>query len=202
MIMTTHANNGFTLIETIVAVAMTGIVMATLGVMIQYFYQTNAYALEQNQAVNNARASIENTVRDLREASYGADGSYPISSAATSSVVFYARSPASGTTERLHYYLSGQTLYRGTVDPAGTPLSYSGQTERTTLVIDNIRNDASTPLFTYYDTSGNQLPDPVNVASVASVRIQALTDVNPDRAPNVYTMLGSATLRNLHAALP
>ena len=202
MIMTTHANNGFTLIETIVAVAMTGIVMATLGVMIQYFYRTNAYALEQNQAVNSARASIENTVRDLREASYGADGSYPISSAATSSVVFYARSPASGTTERLHYYLSGQTLYRGTVDPAGTPLSYSGQTERTTLVIDNIRNDASTPLFTYYDTSGNQLPDPVNVASVASVRIQALTDVNPDRAPNVYTMLGSATLRNLHAALP
>ena len=202
MIMTTHANNGFTLIETIVAVAMTGIVMATLGVMIQYFYQTNAYALEQNQAVNNARASIENTVRDLREASYGADGSYPIRSAATSSVVFYARSPASGTIERLHYYLSGQTLYRGTVDPAGTPLSYSGQTERTTLVIDNIRNDASTPLFTYYDTSGNQLPDPVNVASVASVRIQALTDVNPDRAPNVYTMLGSATLRNLHAALP
>ena len=202
MIMTTHANNGFTLIETIVAVAMTGIVMATLGVMIQYFYQTNAYALEQNQAVNNARASIENTVRDLREASYGADGSYPIRSAATSSVVFYARSPASGTIERLHYYLSGQTLYRGTVDPAGTPLSYSGQTERTTLVIDNIRNDASTPLFTYYDTSGNQLPDPVNVASVASVRIQALTDVNPDRAPNVYTMLGSATLRNLHDALP
>ena len=200
--MKTRTDSGFTLVETIVAVAMTGIVMATLGVMIQYFYQTNAYALEQNQAVNSARASIENTVRDLREASYGADGSYPISSAATSSVVFYARSPASGTTERLHYYLSGQTLYRGTVDPAGTPLSYSGQTERTTLVIDNIRNDASTPLFTYYDTSGNQLPDPVNVASVASVRIQALTDVNPDRAPNVYTMLGSATLRNLHAALP
>ena len=202
MIMTTHANNGFTLIETIVAVAMTGIVMAALGVMIQYFYQTNAYALEQNQAVNNARASIENTVRDLREASYGADGSYPLSSAATSSVVFYAKSPASGTIERLHYYLSGQTLYRGTTDPGGTPLSYSGQPERTTLVIDNIRNDASTPLFTYYDTSGNQLPDPVNVASVASVRIQALTDVNPDRAPNVYTMLGSATLRNLHDALP
>ncbi len=200
--MKTRTDSGFTLVETIVAVAMTGIVMATLGVMIQYFYQTNAYALEQNQAVNSARASIENTVRDLREACYGADGSYPVNSAATSSVVFYARSPASGTIERLHYYLSGQTLYRGTTDPGGTPLSYSGQPERATLVIDNIRNDASTPLFTYYDTSGNQLPDPVNVASVASVRIQALTDVNPDRAPNVYTMLGSATLRNLHDALP
>lgn len=193
-----HRRNGFTLVETLVVVALTAVVMITLASLIVYFYRTNAYLLEQSQAVNSARESINHTVEDLREASYGADGSYPIASAATSSATFYARIGSGTVVGKVRYFLSDNFLYRGVTAPAGAPPSYAGQPEETTLVIDNIRNDATTPVFTYYDSEGEQLSEPINIAHISSIRVTILTDVNPDRAPNVYALTGAATLRNLY----
>jgi prepilin-type N-terminal cleavage/methylation domain-containing protein len=192
---------GFTLVEMLVVIALTAIIFPALAFLVQYFYKTSAYALQETQAVASARASIVNTERDLREATYGADGAYPIASAATSSITFYASLGTTSEIDKVHYYVSGTTLYRGITAPTSSPPTYAGQPENISLVIDNIRNDATTPLFTYYDTSGAALASPIDVSQVASVRIKVLTDVNPYRAPNVYTMLGSATLRNLKAAL-
>lgn len=188
---------GFTLIETVVTVALTGVVTVALGFLIQYFYKTNAFVLEQSRAVESARRSVENAMADLREASYGADGSYPISAAATSSVMFYADISGDSAVEKVRYYLSGAVLYRGVTEPSSAS-SYAGQPETTTLVVDNIRNSAFlTDLFSYYNQNGEQLVAPVNLSQVASVKTTVLADVNPNRAPNVYTLRGSATIRNL-----
>lgn len=195
--MYTARTKGFTLIETIVVVALTAFILVTLTSIIRYFYVTNAYVLEQSQAVNSARRSIQNALSDLRGASYGADGSYPIQAAATSTATFYANVDGDAAIEKVRYYLSGTTLYRGVTDPAGSPPSYDGQPENVTLVVDNIRN-GTTPLFTYFDADGMQLSSPVHLSKIASVRAVVLTDVNPNRAPNVYTLTGSATLRNIH----
>ncbi len=189
---------GFTLIETIVVVALTAFIMIALAELVRYFYVTSGYVLEQSQAVDSARLSVENAMANLREASYGEDGSYPIAVAATSTVTFYANVNSDPAIEKVRYYLSGSTLYRSVTEPAGSPPSYAGQPEAVTLVVNNIRNGGTTPLFTYYDANGNPLADPVNLARIASVRIEVQTDVNPYRAPDVYTLLGSATLRNLH----
>ncbi len=189
---------GFTLIETVVVVALTAFIMVTLTSIIWYFYRTNAYTIQQTQAVNSARVSIEHAMADFRQASYGADGSYPLLAAATSTATFFADTDGSGSVEKERYYLSGTTLYRGTTVAAGSPPSYLGQPETTTLVVDNIRNGTSTPLFTYFDSNGNQLSDPVDTAAVASVVITVQTDVDPNRAPTIYTLTGSATLRNVH----
>lgn len=185
-----------TLIELLVTVALTSVVMVALGFLIQHFYKTNAFVLEQSRAVESARRSVENAMADLREASYGADGSYPISAAATSSVTFYADIDSDSSVEKARYYLSNTTLYRGTTEPSAAGL-YAGQPEVTTLVVNDIRNGTSTDLFSYYNRDGEQLVASVNLAQVASVKIVVLADVNPNRAPNVYTLRGSATLRNL-----
>ena len=195
--MNSPRSKAFTLIETIVVVALTAFILLTLTAIIRYFYVTNAYVLEQSQAVNSARRSIQSALSDLRGASYGADGSYPIAAAATSTATFYANIDSDAAIEKVRYYLSDSTLYRGVTDPAGSPPSYAGQPEKVTLVVDNIRN-GTTPLFTYYDSTGAELAAPINLSKIASVRTMVLTDVNPNRAPNVYTLTGSATLRNIH----
>ena len=46
---------GFTLVETVVVVAITALIFVTLGVLISYFYKTNAYALEQSTAFGQGR---------------------------------------------------------------------------------------------------------------------------------------------------
>lgn len=201
--MNTYPHSGFTLIEMLVVIALTAVVGLALGFLIQYFYKTNGYVIEQSQAVASARESLTHAMSDLREASYGADGSYPIAAAGTSTITFYANITGGegSAVEKVRYYLTGTALYRSTTEPAGSPSSYVGQPEVTTLVVRNIRNTAATPLFTYFDTSGAALGATPLLTSIASVHIQVLTDVNPLRAPNVYTLNGSATLRNVHTVL-
>jgi len=193
-----HFSRGMTLVETIMMVALTAAVLMVLASLIQYFYKTNAFTLHQSQAVQSARTSIEHSMRDIREASYGADGSYPVSAAATSSITFFANIDNDSAVEKVRYYLSNTTLYRGITDPNEAASSYAGQPEVNTLVVNNIRNGTSTPLFTYFDANGTILTDPVNVALISSVRTSVRTDVDPERAPLIYELSGSATLRNIY----
>ena len=188
--------SGFTLIETIVTVALAAMMMAALTGLIRYFYVTNAYVLEASKALSSARLSTSNAMTNLREASYGTDGSYPIQAAATSSITFYADIGGDASIERVRYYVSDTTLFRGVTEPGGIPSSYTGQPETTTLVVNNIRN-GTTSLFMYFDGSGAQLAEPMDVSMVRVVRANVYTDVNPQRAPEIYQLSASATLRNL-----
>jgi prepilin-type N-terminal cleavage/methylation domain-containing protein len=192
------ARRGFTLVEMLVVIAITVMVGGAVTGMIQYFYQKNAYLLEQTDALDNARRTMLDAVRSLREASYGDDGSYPVANAATSTVTFFADIDSDGSVEKVRYYLSNGTLYRGVTNSVGSPPSYAGQPEATTTVAAYVRNSTSTPLFTYYDNTGATLPavstDP---SQVSAVMVSVWIDLNPNRAPNVFNLSETATLRNL-----
>ena len=187
----------FTLMETVIVIALTVIVGGALMNMIQYFYRTNDYVLQEGGAVQSARQGLATAIQDLREASYGDDGSYPIASAATSSVAFYADVNGDGNVDKILYYLSGTTLYEGVTHSAGSPPSYTGQSTSTTTVATYIRNGTSTPIFQYYDSSNNLLTSPINIASIALITTDLQIDVDTHRTPVTYTLIGSATLRNL-----
>lgn len=191
-------NRAFTLIETIVVVALTALVMTTLGFLLAYFYKTNAYALEQSSAVEQARRGVEDAARYLREASYGSDGSYPIESAATSSLVFYADSTGDGIVDRVAYTRIGNALYRAVTVPQGTPPSYAGAAVATSTVASAVVNDASTSIFRYFDDAGVELTGTIDRSRIASVKTTVVVDVNVNRAPVSFTLTSGATLRNLH----
>lgn len=188
-----------TLAEMLVVIALLATVGLALSGAIQYFYRGNAYVLEQAAATDNARRAISTTLQNLREASYGDDGSFPIASAATSSVTFYADVDGDQSVERIRIYLSGTTLYRAITNSGGNPATYVGQTEQTATIISDVRNTATEPIFTYYDAEGTQLATASpNAADVRSIGARVKIDLNPLRAPNIFTLTGSATLRNLY----
>jgi type II secretory pathway pseudopilin PulG len=171
----------FTLVETVVVIGILVIVGVALSSTIVYFYKTNTYVIEEGNAVQSAQNGLIDSMKDLREASYGDDGSYPIASVATSSITYYADINGDGSDEMITYYLSGGTLFRNVTHSTGNPPTYIGQTPATTTIATYIVNGTSTPIFQYYDDSGNLLSAPIN----------------PFRSPAVYTLTGSATLRNL-----
>lgn len=188
---------GFTLIETMVVVAI--IVTAGVALMgsIQYFYRSNAFVLEQTVALESARRGHAFTLQNLREATYGDDGAYLITSAATSSATFHADIDKDGGVERVRFYLANGTLYRGITNSGGNPATYTGQTENVETVATDVKNASSAPIFTYLDASGAELAYPIDLSEVVSVGIRLDVDLNPLRAPNVFTLTGTATLRNL-----
>lgn len=192
---------GFTFIEMMVVIAATVLVMGVLSMLIVYFYKTNAFTLQQAIASQQARQGVEDAMRHLREASYGSDGSYPIGTAGTSTIVFYANVNSSPDIERVTYSLVSGTLYRGITEPAGSPPTYTGAASATSTIATSIVNSTSSPVFTYFDANGNELTAPINVSKIASVRTTLLINVNVNRAPVTYTLYAGATLRNLKAQL-
>ena len=188
---------GFTLIEMLTVIAIFAIVGTALSSMIQYFYRSNDYVLQEQTAVASGRQGLTIAMDNLREASYGDDGSYPISSAATSSMTFYADTNGDGEVEKVNYYISKGTLYRGVVNSTGLPPSYTGQPQATSTLATYIVNSTSTPIFQYYDNTGALLASPIDVSAIASVVTTLKVDVDPNRSPTTYTLIGSATLRNL-----
>lgn len=188
---------GFTLIETMAVIAI--VITAGIALMgsIQYFYRSNAFILEQTAALESTRRGHTFTLQNLREASYGDDGSYLITAAATSSVTFHGDIDLDGGVERIRLYLQNGTLYRGTTNAAGNPASYVGQTELRETVATYVKNATSTPIFTYYNAQGAALTYPIALANIVSVGVRLDVDLNPNRAPNVFTISGTSTLRNL-----
>jgi type II secretory pathway pseudopilin PulG len=192
---------GFTLVETIVTVATTALIFVIIGMLLSYFYKTNAYTLEQSVAIWQARNGVEDAMSHLREASYGSDGSYPIANAATSSITFYANINNDSYVERVTYSLVNGVLYRTVAEPSGNPPTYVGAAVSTSTVATSVINSTSTPVFIYFDNTGTQLSSPVDVSKVSSVETTIIVDVNVNRAPVAFTLSSAATMRNLREQL-
>ncbi|MEK9184280.1 MAG: hypothetical protein AAB892_00955 [Patescibacteria group bacterium] len=190
---------GFTLAETIVVVGIVAVAGAALVGSIQYFYRSNAYILEQSVALDSARRGLALTLQNFREASYGDDGAYLVTLAATSSATFYADIDQDGGIERVRAYLSNGNLYRGITSSAGNPATYTGQPETIETVATYVKNATSTPIFTYYGSDGTALAYPVTITLIRAVGVTMDVDLNPNRLPNVFRLSGTATLRNLRA---
>ena len=118
-------------------------------------------------------------------------------SAGTSTASFYADTDDDGSVDKVRYYLSGTTLYRGVTPASGNPPTYTGGVEKTYTIADNVRMSTSTAIFRYYDHGSVQLASPVDPTDVASVYVYVTVDVNPNRTPDALTLTGGATLRNL-----
>lgn len=179
-----------------VVIALTTIIMLTLSSLFVYFYRTNGYTLQQSIAVSEARGGVRDALRIVREASYGADGSYPISAGDATTLTVFSDVDGDGAVEKVHYALISGTLYRTVIKPAGSPPSYAGQSIATTTIASSVVNGA-TPVFEYFDDAGTKLSTPIALARVRSIITTLVVDVNVDRAPISFTLSGGATLRNL-----
>ena len=96
---------GFTLIETLVTIAVFTLVFGATMAFIVMAYQTHGYTWQQSIAIDEARRGIETTVKEIREAGPGDDGSYPIVLAADKEFIFYSDIDKDGQTERVRYFL-------------------------------------------------------------------------------------------------
>jgi type II secretory pathway pseudopilin PulG len=187
-----------TLIELIVTVSVMAVVIGALMGIIQSFYKNNTYLMEETAALASARRGLTDAISDIRESSYGDDGSYLIGSAGTSTLVVYSDIDKDSYVERVTYRLINGTLYRTVAQAVGTPPSYTGAAISTTTVATEVRNTSSTPIFTYYDDTGAQLATTSpTISAITAVQVHMLVDLNPDRAPNVFSLMEKATLRNV-----
>ncbi len=190
-------NAGFTLIETMIWIAVfTMIMIAIIGTLI-YFYRTDRYALEQASAIASGQRGIDEMVRTMRQASYSASGAYPIISFGPDEFTFYSNANSNASIEEVSYYISGSSLYEDVINPSGNPPVYTAAST-TYDVSDYVRNIAqNVGAFSYYDASGNLITDYSKIGDVRYVTANLIIDVNPADQPGQLTIRSSAALRNI-----
>ena len=173
--------NGFTLIETIVVVAIFSLVMVGMSTMFATLYKQQHADVVRLESLQIAGRVIEIMSSEVRKINRAEDGSSPIKLADEQDLEFYSDIDNDGLTEEVQYYLDGTNI-RKTVTEPGASLDYSGS-GTTTTIARNIINDA-VPLFVYYDEdylvpeTPTPLPYPANVTKVNLIEINLF--INPD----------------------
>jgi prepilin-type N-terminal cleavage/methylation domain-containing protein len=193
-----NKSSGFTLTETLVVIAIGSFLMVAIAQAIVFFYDTNEYAVKQSAAIRNAKQGVDSLVRDIREAMFADTGAYPVASMATTSLTIFADVKNDKRVEKVRYFLAESDLIRAVTAPTGTPPTYAGS-KSTSTVASGVRNlQLDTPIFTYFDTDGNQIASSGNRKDLSFAEIQLVVNIDPDRQPDNAVIKSSATLRNVN----
>lgn len=199
-------NRGYTLMEMMVVIAIAMILLLGVNTLFRSVIVTPRQQFLQADNIDQARKVLASFTNEMRNAAVGNDGSYQLNTASDSQIVFYSNFGASGTkVNRIRYYLSGTTLYKGVVIPTGSPLSYNIGTEVVTPVQANLANGA-TPVFYYYNDSYDgttaSLAQPVNLTQVKFVKINLIIKQESTASDtSTYVVDGGVAVRSLKTNL-
>lgn len=192
---------GMTLVEIIATVSILVIVMGAVATFQYNVLDYNRHSQVALTNIQDATNLLKYMSKELRTMSPSANGSYPILSAATSTISFYSDIEGNGTKEQVRYYIAGATLYRGITEPSGSPLTYNLANESESIIATGVRNATSSALFEYFDSSydGNEQPltYPLTIYTIRLVRINITIDSDPKRSPVLITYSIQVSLRNL-----
>jgi prepilin-type N-terminal cleavage/methylation domain-containing protein len=174
--------NGFTLIEMVVTISIFTVLIFGVSAILNNIFSNSKHQLLSMSNIDQARLALSTFTNEIRNATTGSDGSYPLNQAGDSQIIFFSNFKTGpngypSVVERIRYYVSGDTLYKGVVLPAGSPSTYNLSFESISSVVSGI-STLSAPAFYYYDGnydgSTSSLSQPVNINQVRFVKINLM----------------------------
>lgn len=193
------------MVELLVALAIFAVVIVAVGAMGSNIFVFNSTTTGSFQATQNSQAILRTILKEIREASPGANGAYPIVTTGSTTLTFYSDVDNDGITEQVTYSLIGTNFYRAVIKAIGAPLTYSLVNQATTTLITNVVNGEALPSFQYFDTNytGTSTPmaQPVVPSKVKLIQINQRIDIDPNRSPLPIIFTVQANIRNLKSNL-
>lgn len=196
---------GFTLVEMVIALFVFGLMMAGTVLLIVTVFNSSGQQSAILGNVLQASTVTSNFVNEIRNAAYGNDGSYPIAEANNQEIIFFSNfRTTGGLVDRIRYYLSGSTLYKGVIVPSGSPLGYNVGSEQVAAVETGVENGTA-PVFSYYggtySGAGSPLTQPVNLNQITFVMVNLLVLKQSGTSASTMPVSAGAAIRNLKTNL-
>lgn len=193
---------GFTLLEVIVSLGIFTLFVSSVVMIFSTGYSYNLILWEQLATQTDGRKALRLVADDVRRAENSSIGSYPIATAENYEFIIYANVDSDIERERVRYFVSNETLYRGVVQPQGSPLSYVTSTESATEIAQAVVNvNKGVPVFLYYDESFTgveaAMTQPVDITDIRLVKIQLELEADPTKSPVPLHVETYAHIRNL-----
>jgi type II secretory pathway pseudopilin PulG len=180
-------NRGLTLLEVLVAIGIATLVIGSIVTIFLVSFRSKDIVFDQLLSQGQARQVVQEFVGELRSARASSIGAYPLETAGTSTIVFYANVDSDTLVERVRYFISSTgTFKRGVIKPTGTPMTYPTSNESISSMVNYV--SSTTGLF-YYDqnytgsATSTSLSQPVSVTTVRLVEIRLVLDRDPTKSP-------------------
>jgi len=192
---------GLTLLEVIISVALFS---GVLFVISSFFTSTTQFQDLTNQKLQvqqDLQQTFQTIVTQIRSMNFSGSGAYPISSASSSSLIFYSDVDEDGVTERVRYTVGTSTISLGIVKPAGNPYTYATSTEIVTTAVEKVVT-STTPFLVYYGATytGSEAPltEPIDVSKIRVIQVTVSADLSP-KAPKPIVFKDLINIRNLRS---
>jgi prepilin-type N-terminal cleavage/methylation domain-containing protein len=193
--------SGMSLVEVLVAIAIFVLIIGAVAAFQSNVLNFNRSTQASLTNAYEAQALLKNAARELRSMAQSANGSYPISTAATNTITFFADVDADGVREQVRYFLASTTLYRGIVEPTGSPASYNQATESRRILATGVRNSGAAPMLEYFDSmyagTTTAMTFPLMITNIRMIRVNVTIDTDPNKSPIPRSFSTQAALRNL-----
>ena len=194
-------SRGFSLIELIVAVGITTLLLGGMYLAMTKVFSIGGYLTTSLDEQGQIRRALKDITPELRSASQSSNGSYPIGLASSTSIIFYSDVDEDGVKERLRYFLSTSTLWKGLLRSTSSPATYNTAYEVISPLVRNVVYSTTTPLFQYYDKNfagtSTPLTQPVDPLVVRLVKITISADKTPGKPPPAHSGTTQVVIRNL-----
>lgn len=193
---------GMSLVELIVAIGIMSIVMLGMSAFLASIWRTQSFTMRTGQASFEASRGVEGMVDLMRNAQTGADGSFPVVRATATEFSFFADENHDGKIERVHLFYdestTPKTIKYGVTDPTtATPPTYPASDDSVSAIASSVVNDASEPVFSYYDSANTLLSATPTLSTVRMVHVSIMVSPNNSASSNAVEISSFASLRNL-----
>jgi len=180
-------SKGMTLIELTTASAILIIISSIAVIALVKTFSINRRTIAQGLNTSNLQLSISNFTKNIREARQSDAGGYLIFSGNDFDLRFFADIDNDSVTEKIHYFLEDGCFKLGISNPSGFPAQYPTDDEEVKIIGGHIVNEASEPIFYYYDgenlsdLENNPLATPITPDDVSLIKLHLITNVDPDQ---------------------
>ncbi len=189
--------SGFTLIETLFGVAIFVLIVGVLTLFSKNVWVYNSFISIGFVNTDNGRQMLKTIVSEIRTASSANTGAYAISQATSSSFTFYSDINNDNLKEKVRYFLSGNLLQKGFIQPTGSPLAYNSANEKISTLASNVTSITFNYYDKNYDGTTAALSSPINIPNIRLVKITVTISQNSNNSPAPMTFSTQVSIRNL-----
>jgi prepilin-type N-terminal cleavage/methylation domain-containing protein len=187
---------GYTLIELLIVITLTSMIAVPLVI----FSYKGLSSYEFLQAQSNTSTELSTLSQRMGKVIRGAT---TIIDAQSNTLTIYGYfSPQDTMVKKIRYFISGTNLNIGVTSPSGTAPNYTYLAADETVTTTRVDLAmGSTPMFTYYDDAGTQLPNGFAVSQVKEVGLYVAANPRTKQLSVPISLTTRVTLRNFKTNL-
>jgi prepilin-type N-terminal cleavage/methylation domain-containing protein len=187
----TTNRGGYSLVEFLVVMALMGLLVTPITLFLIRGLTSYQYLQEQSDTSVDLSTLSERIAKVVR-------GTTGILTAQANTLSMYGYfSPQDTVVKKIRYFISGNNLEIGVTPPTGTAPNYTYNSANEVVTI--VRVDlsmGSTPMFTYYDDTGNALASGFAVGQIKEIGIYVAANPNTKFQNVPLSVTTRVTLRN------